>query len=371
MGCCQCGAVNQANVSDETCMSSCSICGCASTPSPYYNCVEAVQETHCVSRIIQQFEAAIVSSAAFIMPACNQYAVIAFAGLVRALPGSYLWNPNVGYLLITKFDAYTGQVTVKNECFIGNAAPGTVIPKCTAFTVTTPPCECVTSPLPLGDTLTSPVRLDQVQNSELVYSDTIGSGGNYIATLSVAPAAYQIGQQFLIRANHSNPGAATIDINNLGVVSILNADGSVLLANTLKAGSFYTLTFDGTSFRKTSSMASGELSWTPTFGAGGAMTYTPVQIGAKFSILQDHLISVDFYSLGTTAGVASNIITATLPFNSVNGVTVPTYVDDVTAEPGIMYLAIGSNVASFVKVGANWNIGPNKAFAANFTYRVL
>lgn len=143
---CSCGGggtVGQINTADGSCSASCNPCSCNATPAPYYdNCSTPVQEEHCIPTTVQQFVTALSSASAFVMPACNQTAVITFAGLARMLVGSYLWNPLYGFLVVTGFDPLSGQVRVQNECLTGNAAPGTIIPRCTLFNVTVPPCSC-------------------------------------------------------------------------------------------------------------------------------------------------------------------------------------------------------------------------------------
>lgn len=113
-----------------------------SSPSPYYNQAGCIQETHCQSIVQQLFVAAVSTGADFVMPDCNATVTIPFPGLVSIQIGSYLWNYEVGYLLVTGFDAIASLVTLKNECLIGNAAPGKVIARCTLFNSVTPPCTC-------------------------------------------------------------------------------------------------------------------------------------------------------------------------------------------------------------------------------------
>jgi len=55
------------------------------------------------------------------------------------LIGSYIWNPTYGWFQITAFDSVTEQLTVLNNCFTANAAPGTPVPSCTQFVFGSPP----------------------------------------------------------------------------------------------------------------------------------------------------------------------------------------------------------------------------------------
>lgn len=75
----------------------------------------------------------------FNLPACNQTAVLTVPGLKNIVVGAYLWNPTYGYFLVSSFNGITGQIIVTNLCSSGNAAPGTIVPQATMFTVAQPP----------------------------------------------------------------------------------------------------------------------------------------------------------------------------------------------------------------------------------------
>jgi len=67
------------------------------------------------------------------VPACGQSAVLAIPGLRTVLIGSFLYNPTYGFFEITGFNSINYQVTVVNNCYVENAAPGTVVPANTKF----------------------------------------------------------------------------------------------------------------------------------------------------------------------------------------------------------------------------------------------
>lgn len=108
-------------------------------PTPFYNCGDAVQETHCKTIVQAQYVTAISTSTTFNMPACDTTAVLTIPGLTKIQIGSYLWNSTFGYLQVVAFDYVSAQITVENGCESGNASPGTNIPACTLFTVVDPP----------------------------------------------------------------------------------------------------------------------------------------------------------------------------------------------------------------------------------------
>lgn len=67
-------------------------------------------------------------------------------------------------------------------------------------------------------------------------------------TLNPAPAAYVDGMALAFKNMTQNTGAVTINVNGLGAKSILKSNGSALASGNLKAGSIYTVRYNGTNF---------------------------------------------------------------------------------------------------------------------------
>lgn len=61
--------------------------------------------------------------------------------------------------------------------------------------------------------------------------------------------SYQDGDQISWKANTTNTGAATLDIDGIGAVSIVGADGSALAAGDVAADLYYTAIYDSTNNR--------------------------------------------------------------------------------------------------------------------------
>jgi hypothetical protein len=89
------------------------------------------------------------------------------------------------------------------------------------------------------------------------WGGTAGGTGNAL-TLSIggAPGSYAAGQRYAFVVAANNTGAATLDVNALGVKSVRRPDGSTLAAGDLVAGTLVAVTYDGTNFRLA-------WSWTP------------------------------------------------------------------------------------------------------------
>lgn len=74
----------------------------------------------------------------WIMPAINEQTILYIEHARNLLPGSWLWNASVGYLKIESYNNATGETSVTNLGYIGNAAKDTVFPTCMEFVVTAP-----------------------------------------------------------------------------------------------------------------------------------------------------------------------------------------------------------------------------------------
>lgn len=83
------------------------------------------------------------------------------------------------------------------------------------------------------------------------YVEATGAGGAYVATLNpTGITSYTAGLRVRFKASSANgPSGATINLNGLGVKSILTATGGALPANTITTGSIVDISYDGTNFR--------------------------------------------------------------------------------------------------------------------------
>jgi hypothetical protein len=80
---------------------------------------------------------------------------------------------------------------------------------------------------------------------------TGGSGGAYTLTAVETITAYVAGQAFLIRINHENTGASTLDVDGLGPRDLQKYSGGSLVALAvadLRVGDTVVVVFDGTRF---------------------------------------------------------------------------------------------------------------------------
>ncbi len=76
-----------------------------------------------------------------------------------------------------------------------------------------------------------------------------GAANAYVVALPLAPGAYYAGMVIRMKAATANTGASTINVNSLGVKSIVRPDGTALTGQDIKASQVVTLVYDGTSFQ--------------------------------------------------------------------------------------------------------------------------
>lgn len=115
------------------------------------------------------------------------------------------------------------------------------------------------------------------------------------------------------------------------------------------------------------------LSWVPTYGAGGSMTYTSVITEvAKFKIIGKTFYFV-IYCNGTTGGTASTSLTFTIPVDIADGVSMiggTCYAYDGSATSGIWYNNQVDSIAVLKYNAANWGLGAGRRIRMQTFYRI-
>lgn len=103
----------------------------------------------------------------------------------------------------------------------------------------------------LGDATaaTDAMNARSVADNSVQYGGTTaGSSNTYTLTQSYI-SAIATGTRLLCLANHSNTGAATLNVNGGGAVSIVKRDGSTALdSGDIVSGDFFEVAYDGTSW---------------------------------------------------------------------------------------------------------------------------
>jgi hypothetical protein len=81
------------------------------------------------------------------------------------------------------------------------------------------------------------------------YAADAGANDTYAITLSPAPAAYVTGMRIALKANTANTGAASLNVNSLGAITIKKHKDVDLVTNDIKAGQHLLVEYDGTNFQ--------------------------------------------------------------------------------------------------------------------------
>ena len=182
----------------------------------------------------------------------------------------------------------------------------------------------VLSPANDTDPPTNPIwTVDQIVNSQLItlYGgvDT-GIVNAYVLNFTANFSAYVDGITLIWIPSHSNTGASTVNVNNLGPVNIINYDGSVVYNDEIQANQPVQMTYKGGSFIITSLTNSTGL-FNATFATG--WTTTPS-------------VSLFYFTQGPIVRIyTSNSLTATSNANTATITGVPVRLIPKTTSSGI------------------------------------
>lgn len=145
--------------------------------------------------IREQVSGLIKTTHATAMPECGVNINVGFNNVVDMAIGSYIWGFGYGYLKVISFNAITQEVTLQNPCTEQcgvQAAPGTVIPVCTAFIVSPPPCNgSGSSPNSLYPYLNSGFTAPAVDNCILINVTNV-NGLSVSKNVSINDGVYRI-----------------------------------------------------------------------------------------------------------------------------------------------------------------------------------
>jgi hypothetical protein len=97
--------------------------------------------------------------------------------------------------------------------------------------------------------------------SEMLYAADAGSTDAYAITLSPAPSAYTTGMIVAFKAATANTGAATLNVNSLGVKTLKKNNNQDLETGDISASEIVTAIYDGTNFQVQSISKAGVDDW--------------------------------------------------------------------------------------------------------------
>jgi len=98
------------------------------------------------------------------------------------------------------------------------------------------------------------------QDGSTVYAASSAGSDAYAITLVPAIAAYTTGQIVQFEADVANTGAATLNINGIGAITIKKNYDQDLANNDIEAGQIVTVVYDGTNFQMQSQLGNASIS---------------------------------------------------------------------------------------------------------------
>ncbi len=118
----------------------------------------------------------------------------------------------------------------------------------------------------------------EIKRGKINYGVDSGTADTCVVTLPYTPSSLVNGQEVLFKALYANTGAATINVNSLGVKSLRRQTGSVLVAGDITAGKFVYCRYNSTS---------GYFELLPVLGSWAAVDHTHGAGGTVYSIVAD------------------------------------------------------------------------------------
>ncbi len=198
------------------------------------------------------------------------------------------------------------------------------------------------------------------QNNPYTYNTTGGSSNAYTLDLTPNVGSLSAGQIFLIKANHTNTGASTLDVDGIGATAIYKAKGEDIEAGNIQADELYLVAYDGTQFQLLNpnltpsrgdiviGKGAGDVSVLAVGENGQSVVYDDGEAINLKADWQNQLLQLDYDGLNVS-GTASrtNLFTYTVPANMLRGklIDIEIYCDDFdigSSDGFYIYLTYGS-----------------------------
>lgn len=90
---------------------------------------------------------------------------------------------------------------------------------------------------------------DDAGTGGLPTGNTGGTTDTYTATMTPTVTSYDVGQAYSVQFVNGNTGAATINMDGVGVAPVVRADATPLVAGDIEGGQFLILVYDGADFQ--------------------------------------------------------------------------------------------------------------------------
>ena len=131
-------------------------------------------------------------------------------------------------------------------------------------------------------------NVDADGNSSLDYATATGSSNAYAVTLPLDMTALLEGVPIAFKANHTNTGACTLNVNGLGAVAMVRGGSTALAAGNIRSGQIVTVAYDGTSFQVLSLtediITNSDLSSSPSANKAAKFNGSGIMEGAELKM---------------------------------------------------------------------------------------
>lgn len=149
---------------------------------------------------------------------------------------------------------------------------------------------------------------DAIQSGSVTYAADTGAADAYVIDLAKAPTAYTDGMTVLFKAGNANTGAATLNVNSLGVKPLVRQDGTALRAGDINATEVVQASYNGTHFRLVSS-TSKMVSDAETAATSAAASASAASASASSASNSASAASTSETNAATSAGAAGTSAT--------------------------------------------------------------
>ncbi len=181
--------------------------------------------------------------------------------------------------------------------------------------------------LSAASAVTTPVATDAVSNATiqsnwLTYKVATGAVNTYAVALVPAITAYQTGMVVNFRANTTNTGASTLNVNGLGAIAIRKFVTTPLSPGDIQTNQMVSVMYDGTNFQLISGVGSSRMQTLHVRGTATRAAVTSTTLTLQPGVTQTFTIpagvTADIY-INATIGMR-NVDTTPGDFASIDAV---------------------------------------------------
>jgi hypothetical protein len=94
-----------------------------------------------------------------------------------------------------------------------------------------------------------PGAADAITTGTATFAPESGTGNAYVVTMPDTRTSNQDGDHIVFFATHTNTGAATLDVDGIGAVALVNWDGDAFVGSEIVSGRLYSVRYDATNTR--------------------------------------------------------------------------------------------------------------------------